>query len=561
MNKVQKYIYCIVVCFVLSTLCLAGWDNTKPADNQVWNLAAGDIRDNWDALEVVFGTNLDGAHPYYQADAPTQKPDASTTLDANDNGRLWVDSDDGQLYYYVYAASGTVWWPTHSHFKNIEGYGAVPDDGVDDTDEIQAAISACSSGEGLIVPAGTFNISSALNVITSNIKIFGVGKASLIKTSSTTAHVFCVIGQNTYPNDARGVKICNLSIQGPDSGTGAGIYVENAHDCIFTNLWISDHSAGLGYGIYFNGAGSGGDTDNNIISNNIIQQTVHTGIYLWATDPLTVEENTIRGNVITGPGNNGIGLTGQKNTIIGNTIEESTNRGIVIGDGDYNTITGNTCCECKKSGISIESVGSYVYGNIVANNICKDNDVDNTKTYHGINLRNTKGSMVIGNSCRDNDGYEISLNAGCTDNFVAFNDVYGTDHEDFIKDLGARNHVMFNYISNADYVQIDDNLKIEGGMIIQDVVTIAADDTTPDVSGGNIFVTSANTGATAITDLDNPQVGQIIYLIGGSATYSSTIADSGNFALSASWTATVDEVLVLFVQADNDYIELSRSTN
>ncbi len=91
--------------------------------------------------------------------------------------------------------------------------------------------------------------------------------------------------------------------------------------------------------------------------------------------------------------------------------------------------------------------------------------------------------------------------------------------------------------------------------------TIADGDATPDVTGCTVLTTSANTGATAITDLDSPVVGAIYYIIGGSATNSSTIADSGNFALSAAFTATVDEVLVLFVQADNDYVELSRSTN
>jgi len=91
--------------------------------------------------------------------------------------------------------------------------------------------------------------------------------------------------------------------------------------------------------------------------------------------------------------------------------------------------------------------------------------------------------------------------------------------------------------------------------------TITADDTTPDVSGGNVFITSANTVATAITDLDNPTPHQIITLIGGSNADSSTIDDAGNFNLSAAWTASLDDTLTLYVQADNDYIELSRTNN
>ena len=91
--------------------------------------------------------------------------------------------------------------------------------------------------------------------------------------------------------------------------------------------------------------------------------------------------------------------------------------------------------------------------------------------------------------------------------------------------------------------------------------TIADGDTTPDVSGGSVFKTSANTGATLITDLDNPIVGQVVILIGGSNTNSSTIGDGGVFHLSAAWTASLDDVLGLYVQADNDYIELFRSNN
>ena len=96
---------------------------------------------------------------------------------------------------------------------------------------------------------------------------------------------------------------------------------------------------------------------------------------------------------------------------------------------------------------------------------------------------------------------------------------------------------------------------------LHDQKTIAADDTTPDVSVGDVFITSANTGATAITDLDNPRVGSIIHLLGGSSTNASTIADSGNFKLSAAITLNADTVITLFVRADNDYVELSRSVN
>ncbi len=93
------------------------------------------------------------------------------------------------------------------------------------------------------------------------------------------------------------------------------------------------------------------------------------------------------------------------------------------------------------------------------------------------------------------------------------------------------------------------------------IATIAANDTTPSVAGANYFTTSANGGGTAITDLDDPVVGQVVTICGGSNTNSSTIADSGNFALSAAFTASLDDCIVLLVQADNDYVELARVNN
>jgi len=92
-------------------------------------------------------------------------------------------------------------------------------------------------------------------------------------------------------------------------------------------------------------------------------------------------------------------------------------------------------------------------------------------------------------------------------------------------------------------------------------MTIADGDATPSVAGGNVFTTSANTGATEITDLDNPIAGQIVYLVGGSNTNSSTITDGGNFYLTGNWTAAVDATLTLLVRADNNYLELTRSAN
>lgn len=99
MNRIKWLELSIVVILILLvSFCFASWDNDKPGDNQTWNTAAGSIRDNWDALEVELGVDLAEAHPYFQASAPAYKPDGSTALDVDDNGRIWIDSDDNNIY-------------------------------------------------------------------------------------------------------------------------------------------------------------------------------------------------------------------------------------------------------------------------------------------------------------------------------------------------------------------------------------------------------------------------------------------------------------------------------
>ena len=100
-----------------------------------------------------------------------------------------------------------------------------------------------------------------------------------------------------------------------------------------------------------------------------------------------------------------------------------------------------------------------------------------------------------------------------------------------------------------------------GGTIISGRSTIADNDATPDVANADFWTYTGSANAVTITDLDNPVVGATYTIIGNSDTYTVTIADAGNFNLSAQWVGGVDDVLILYVQADNDYIELGRVDN
>jgi hypothetical protein len=117
-----------------------------------------------------------------------------------------------------------------------------------------------------------------------------------------------------------------------------------------------------------------------------------------------------------------------------------------------------------------------------------------------------------------------------------------------------------NTASPTEALEVNGNIKTSG-VYIQSTDTIPDNDATPDVSAKNVWTYNGTANSVTITDLDNPDVGTIYRIIGNSDTYTITINDAGNFNLSADWVGEIDDVLTIFVQADNDYIEISRSDN
>ena len=91
---------------------------------------------------------------------------------------------------------------------------------------------------------------------------------------------------------------------------------------------------------------------------------------------------------------------------------------------------------------------------------------------------------------------------------------------------------------------------------------VADGDTTPSVAGYNTFVYAGSaTASTTVTDLDNPVVGAYYTFIGNSDTY--TLAFGGaNFKMaSPSPSLGQYDNVVFYCQADNLYIEISRTNN
>ena len=101
---------------------MATWDNAyavAPANNRLASLGAEDIREfkatvhermiHEHVMNLDVGTNTtDGWHRsgsakvYVGTNAPTTRPDGTTALSTNDNGRLWYDTTDNLLRRYAH---------------------------------------------------------------------------------------------------------------------------------------------------------------------------------------------------------------------------------------------------------------------------------------------------------------------------------------------------------------------------------------------------------------------------------------------------------------------------
>ena len=185
---------------------------------------------------------------------------------------------------------------------------------------------------------------------------------------------------------------------------------------------------------------------------------------------------------------------------------------------------------------------------------------------HGVVTLGTEGLIALGSSLRLHGHSSTTLPAlhfdvtGATN--TGFNHLSG-DSWRFVVDGSAALDLgsTITFRNTAININVVPMTNIAGQQLYSTAGVVAADATTFDPDAYTYWLTSANAAPTALTDFTTPTPGQMVMLCGGSATNSTTIADSGNFNLSGAMTLGLDDCIMLFVQADNDYIELWRVNN
>jgi hypothetical protein len=95
-------------------------------------------------------------------------------------------------------------------------------------------------------------------------------------------------------------------------------------------------------------------------------------------------------------------------------------------------------------------------------------------------------------------------------------------------------------------------------VVSEDAIVIADGDATPSVADGTKFITSPNTSALAITGFDDAEYEVSFTVYGGSDTNAATIANAGNFVLTAAMTLGAGTFIKLQKMADDKFYEISR---
>jgi len=284
---------------------------------------------------------------------------------------------------------------------SVTSYGAIPNDGRDDRAAIQAAVNASAAGDTVYFPAGTYNLSSEIN-------LKGAGRiykgapadgATVIKGADADP-IFHIREDNTridsFTLDGKPVMI--------DQAQGKMIY-----GAVVNNNVMYVH----GSGDNVNGVTFTTGLGNSAITNNRIENNPHVAIYGYYWDGLTIANNELVN------GNQGMHL---------DTLGDNSSKNLLI---EQNYISGMRRMGVEYQGAGINTiVQDNYYENPVLSSVQSENNdvmafsVIADRSIGTIARRNT----VIAPQRPDGWGVRVGFEIGGDNALVEQNYIVGTQY-------------------------------------------------------------------------------------------------------------------------------------
>lgn len=358
---------------------------------------------------------------------------------------------------------------------NVLDYGAVGNGTTDDTAAIQAALNV---GGTVVIPDGTFKITSALTVGIADTTI-KLGAKTNIDYSTVSTYIAVKI-------NATDCSIVGGTFTGPASWDGAnvaptyGVIWVAADRCSVSTRLINVRKVGLWFKDVVDGTAI-----NNIIEGNYPSaswtgtETAHFGVCF---DPSTgasggnfqANNNSIK-TCVQGvfAANYGTGGVIQGLNVVGNLFESCWNHGVYTASANGANISGNTFNRCE---ISVASTGKGV--TITANAIYTAvNTTGDARDVTGIQLRDSQNSVISSNT---------------------------------IKGVGSSTSAVY-----IDVINLDGTTTIDGNIVIGNTINITASAATNNtairIEGSTVTCSNNIIANNTVTCLGNT-VSSVIYV-------------------------------------------------
>lgn len=301
---------------------------------------------------------------------------------------------------------------------SIIDYGAIPNDGLSDSDAFHACVEAATTEQKMVwIPEGTFDIHERFNITSEGLTIKGAGmwhsKINGLQFLVLSSHV------SMYDFALEGDAVTRLD--STDFGAIESMSGNLSHGLVVSNLWITHYKVGLWINYlddvfisgnrirntYADGINLHAGVKNARIEQNDIRYTGDDGIGLWS-DTFNDEDVVIRYNTISLPWlANAIAIYGGKNiTVTDNILSDTIYAGAGVNistnfapeDFSGNILVGRNTLLRTGSDQFLNNVGGVWFNTILgydnlATIIIYDNLIQSS-TYQGISF---SGSGTAGN--------------------------------------------------------------------------------------------------------------------------------------------------------------------
>lgn len=267
---------------------------------------------------------------------------------------------------------------------SVADFGAVPDDGLDDTAAIQAALNALKPGSTLVFPSGVYEYAATITVAKADVTL--VGKAAVLQATNPESQALLV--------QADGITVEGFTL------TAKTDRRRNTKESARLVVYGASTKAGWITGTVFR--------NNKVLPGTGQNSSSSVGIFLSRADHFVVENNEVRRTLA-----DGIHITGgsRYGRVKGNTVAETGDDMIAVV-----SYMGKDWLpqQAKNSNwVREQALQSLVHDVVIENNIVSGQ-------YWG------RGITVVGGDAITISGNQISNTTQAAGILIAHEDVYGT---------------------------------------------------------------------------------------------------------------------------------------